>query len=113
MGNAFTTREEGTAYLSHITATATQYGFQRLTPTERNAILLQAATSGTTPPFSTVLPAPSMEQKAIAEGHNTGMAARPQGRRTNGQYDSTFTPFPAAWTAAQITANVYNMVRNG
>ena len=111
MGNAFTTREEGTAYLAHLSATATQYGFQSLTPAQREAILLQAETSGTTPPFPTVLPAPSMEQTAIAAGYNTGMAARPQARRAAAQLDSTFTTLPA-WTAAQITANIDNMVRN-
>ena len=111
MGNAAQTDAEITAYLAHVSATATQYGFQSLTPTERAAILRQATTTGVTPPFPTTLPAPSAAQIAIADGYTSGMAARPPARGHNGQEDITVTNLPT--DALLLEGAIHAMVVRG
>ena len=81
MGNAMQTDAELDAYMVHIHGTATQYGFQSLTPTERGAVLTEASMSGVAPPFPITLPAPSAAQIAIADGYNSGISERPPARR--------------------------------
>ena len=96
MGHAAQSDAEIAAYMVYLHGTATQYGFQGLTPTEREVVLTHASMSGVAPPFPITLPAPSAAQIACADGYNSGISERPPARRRAavGQLDITISRLP-------------------